>query len=332
MFWYEFLGANKLKDKDILDTVEGDFVLQGDILRQAELYSNNQQQTKEAFGFKWEKRDTYESEAIKNNAKKWLYERYLGGNEYLLEKYLPNGARLLDAGCGAGFSALLLFEQRLNHIHYLGADISSSVDIAKTRFAEKKSSGEFIQANLVKLPFDKPIFDVIFSEGVLHHTDSTELSVKYLSKLLVQGGYFMFYVYRQKGPIREFTDDFIREYLKSRSDQEAWDALLPLTKLGKALGDLNIEIDVPESIEYLGIPKGKINLQRLFYWHFCKAFYQPEWNSEETNHVNFDWYRPMNCQRHTSEELRLWCEEANLQIEHMDIQEAGITIVARKTR
>ncbi len=47
------------------------------------------------------------------------------------------------------------------------------------------------------------------------------------------------------------------------------------------------------------------------------------------NHVNFDWFRPLNCHRQTPDEVRQWCQEAGLEIERMDLQEAGITVVAR---
>ena len=48
------------------------------------------------------------------------------------------------------------------------------------------------------------------------------------------------------------------------------------------------------------------------------------------NHINFDWFKPLNCHRHTPEEIYAYCEESKLNIEHMNIQEAGITVVARK--
>lgn len=47
---------------------------------------------------------------------------------------------------------------------------------------------------------------------------------------------------------------------------------MPLSRLGKVLGELDIEIDVPEAVGLLEIPAGRINLQRLFYWHVFKAF------------------------------------------------------------
>jgi hypothetical protein len=106
--------------------------------------------------------------------------------------------------------------------------------------------------------------------------------------------------------------------------------LEPLTKLGMALGELDVTLDVPEDIPYLGIKKGPIDLQRFFYWNICKLYYRPEFSLDEMNHINFDWFRPLNCHRQTPEQVQAWCTEAGLDIEHIDVQDAGITVVARR--
>lgn len=330
MYWASYLGISKLSQGKTVDILSSPYILINNILRQKEVYSETQNQTKDTFGFKWNKRDTYSSQDVQDANRNWLMERYLKGNTELLERWLPPNAKVLDAGCGSGFSAILLFNRYIKRIHYLGVDISDAVDVAEERFKEKGFPGEFLQANLLSLPFNEPVFDVIFSEGVLHHTDSTEAALKYLATLLMPGGRFLFYVYRKKGALREFTDDYIREYLKVLNDKEAWECLLPLTKLGKAIGELDIEIDIPDAIPFLGIPAGTIELQRLIYWYIFKAYYRLGWTLEEMNHVNFDWYRPLNCHRHTPEEISRWCSEAGLDIEHMDVQESGITVVAVK--
>ena len=140
----------------------------------------------------------------------------------------------------------------------------------------------------------------------------------------------MFYLYAKKAVIREFCDDYIREYLKDKTDEQAWEELMPLTLLGKALGDLDIEVEIPQDITYLGIKKGRVNLQRLFYWNIFKAFYKPDFSLEEMNHINFDWYRPLNCHRHTPYEVEQWCAQAGLEIERLHVEEAGITVIAVK--
>lgn len=306
-----------------------DFIIENLIPRQKQIYSAQQAQTCDSFGFKWQQRDSYESAVMREATQKWLEERYALDNQPI--RNFISEKKFLDAGCGSGYTALLLFGQALNHCRYIGVDISCAVDVAATRFAESGVKGEFIQASITDLPNEIGNFDVIYSEGVLHHTDSTEKSLKYLATKLNPHGLFMFYVYNLKGPVREFTDDYIRNKLRSYSNEEAWEKLKPLTKLGKQLGDLNIEIDVEEAIELLNIPAGKINLQRFIYWHIFKAYYRPDWSLEEMNHINFDWYRPINCHRQTPEQVKQWVEESKLSILKMDVQEAGITVIAQRS-
>jgi arsenite methyltransferase len=294
-------------------------------------YSDSQDQTKSAFGFKWSRRDTYESAPVQESTRRWLIERYCGGDPHLLEQWLSGGRKIIvDAGCGAGFSGMIMFGDHLRDHDYLGIDISAATDVARVRFAERGYPGEFLKVSLLDAPIPDSSVDMIFSEGVLHHTDSTEGALKHLATKLKPGGRFLFYVYAKKAVIREFTDDYVREQLAPLSDQEAWTALEALTKLGVALGELDVELEVPEDIPFLGIKAGKLDIQRFFYWNVCKLYYRPEWTFDEMNHVNFDWFRPLNCHRQTPEEVARWCGEAGLTVERMDVQEAGITVVARK--
>jgi len=294
--------------------------------------SHKQQQTRDTFSFKWAKRDTYDSQAVQAKASQWLMERYCDNDPALLDQWLARGRKIiLDAGCGAGYSALAFFGDRLKEHDYLGVDISDAVEVARIRLQEAGCTGEFLKRDLLDLDdIPKNSIDIIFSEGVLHHTDNTERSFAYLASKICSGGRFMFYVYAKKAVIREFTDDHIRNQLRFLSDEEAWQALYPLTKLGIALGELNVELYVSEDIPYLGIKKGKLDLQRFIYWNVCKLYYRPEYTLDEMNHINFDWFRPLNCHRHTPEEVRRWCDEAGLVIERMNVQEAGITVVAQK--
>ncbi len=297
----------------------------------AEDCSPEQIQTAECFGYKWSKRDTYESKSMKNLSTNWLIERYCGGDINKLTQWLEGRRKIiLDAGCGSGYSAILFFGDQLKNHDYLGVDISSAVNVAKCRFEEMGYPGDFLQLDLMDLPAPNASVDLIFAEGVLHHTETVEESLKYLASKLKGGGRFLFYVYAKKSVVREFTDDLIRKKIQDLSDEQAWQALMPLTKLGYALGDTEVEIEVPEDIPLLDIEKGKIDLQRFFYWNVCKLFYSPDLTLEEMNHINFDWFRPLNCHRHTPEEIESFCAEARLYIERMHVEKSGITVVALK--
>jgi len=91
----------------------------------------------------------------------------------------------------------------------------------------------------MQLPFPDSTFDAIVSEGVLHHTPSTQKAIESGARVLAPGGEFHFYVYRRKAPGREFTDDHVREQLRDMTDEQAWNAMRPLTKLARNLSALH---------------------------------------------------------------------------------------------
>jgi arsenite methyltransferase len=329
--WLERLVGAKLPAEGGHIDLDGiRYIRLGGILRSQAALSDAQAQTSDAFGFKWHLRDTFDRPEALARTRQWLVERY---GEVANAPWLVNGKEppiLLDAGCGSSVSAVELFGGTLKRVHYLGIDVSNAVNMAYQRMRELGLPAQYIQVDLMTAPLPKASVDVIFSEGVLHHADSTEAALKAMASLLKRDGRFLFYVYRRKGPIREYTDDYIRERLREMPPQEAWDALRPLTEFGKALGELDIEIEVPKAIELLKIPAGKINLQRFIYWHVFKAFHHPSLNIDEMQNVNFDWYAPKNSYRQSPEEVRAWCAQAGLTIEREVVEDAGITIIAKK--
>ena len=201
--------------------------------------------------------------------------------------------------------------------------------MARQRFSDANQAGDFLQADLMNLPMPDDSVDMIFSEGVSPY-DDTGVAIKRLTRHLKPGGQFLFYVYSKKADIREFVDDHVRSALRDMSDAEAWEALKPMTQLGQILGELDVEVDLPVDIPLLGIKKGKLPLQRFFYWNVAKMFYRPELTFDEMHHINFDWYRPLNCHRHTPDEVREFCTSAGLVIDHLGEEPAGLTVVAHR--
>jgi SAM-dependent methyltransferase len=291
-----------------------------------------QKQTEGSFGFKWQQRDTYNSPQMFEACQQWIVERYGFKSIDEMRVFFGSRRRVLDAGCGGGFSSSLWMNeswQGEGQAQWFGADISEAVDVARERLGAI-SGTHFIQADILQLPFRERTFDTFFSDGVLHHTPSTERALKSLSSLLEPDGQALFYVYRKKAPLREFADDHIRDAVSQFPPEEAWAMLRPLTKLGQALAELKAEVEVPEDIPYLGIKAGRYDVQRLIYWHVMKLYWNESFPFEENNHVNFDWYHPRYASRHTEEEIRRWCDEAGLSITHFDTQESGFSVRAIK--
>lgn len=289
-----------------------------------------QQQTQESFGYKWAQQQSYGSEGMLSRSREWLVSRYGFDSAEAMSAYMARAGRVLDAGCGSAFSASLWLSPEWGGSMWVGADISTAIDVARSRLSSIPNT-HFVQGDVLELPFREEVFDVIFSEGVLHHTPSTERAFKALVPLVRPGGEIMAYIYRKKSPLREFTDDYIREQVASMPPAEAWEHMRSLTALGQALAETKASVTVTEDVPLLGIPKGSHDIQRLIYWHFAKLFWNDDYTFEENHHINFDWYHPRYAHRHTEEELRAWCADTGLVVRHLDVQQSGFTVRATRS-
>jgi len=292
--------------------------------------SGSQAQTGTAFGYKWSRVNTYGSPAMEAFTREWALRKYCDGDEQLLPSWL-GGRRsiILDAGCGSGYTAICLFGDLLHEHDYLGVDISGAVDVAQEAFRARGLPGDFLQHDMTTVPIPDRSVDLILAEGTLHHTDDTAAAMAALARKLVPGGRLLAYIYARKGPLREYTDDLVRREIAGLEDEEAWERLKPLTRLGIALGELDASIDVPEDVPILGIRAGRTTVHELVYYAVMKAFYRPDWSFDEMHHVNFDWYRPTNARRHTEQEVRRFVEDAGLTLETLHAEPSGYSIVAR---
>jgi len=108
-----------------------------------------------------------------------------------------HGTLMLDAGCGNGTLAAGL---AASGPEVVGMDYSESVERAereKARFAgEAAERVHYVQGDVQHPPFAPATFDVIYSDGVLHHTPNTFESFKALAPLVSPGGRFFVWLYR----------------------------------------------------------------------------------------------------------------------------------------
>ena len=272
------------------------------------------------------------SPVIESEWKTWLLKKYFdGAHGNLVAEYGGGGKRILDAGCGSGATAIVLFGDLLRCNHYVGIDSEDITSMAADRFHEHAYPGEFVQMDIEELvDSDQEPFDVILAEGVLHHTNNVEKSIWALSKVLKPGGKLMFYVSTCESPLRKASDALIKKHVGEMTEDDAFAALMPLTKLGQALGKLDQTIVLDEPIDVLGIPAGTHDLQRLFYYHVCKLYHKDAYSLEELNHHNFDWFRQVNCHLHTVSELRRFCINQSLTPFRIVEESSGVTIHAMK--
>jgi SAM-dependent methyltransferase len=102
------------------------------------------------------------------------------------------GKLILDAGCGNG--------QLSEGLSRLGAtvvamDYSTSVFAAER--ARQSSTVSFVRGDLQAPPFENDTFDLVVSNGVLHHTRSTSATFREVARLVKPGGRFYLWLYRR---------------------------------------------------------------------------------------------------------------------------------------
>lgn len=96
------------------------------------------------------------------------------------------GAHLLEVGCGMG-TDLLQFAR--GGASCTGVDLTPrSVEITRHRFDLYNEKGNFMIADGERLPFANESFDVVYSNGVLHHTPDTAGALHELHRVLKPGG------------------------------------------------------------------------------------------------------------------------------------------------
>jgi SAM-dependent methyltransferase len=96
------------------------------------------------------------------------------------------GAQLLEIGCGMG-SDLVQFARA--GAHCTGIDITPrSVEITRHRFALYGLKGNFMLSDGERLPFASGSFDVVYSNGVLHHTPDTAGAIREVHRVLRKDG------------------------------------------------------------------------------------------------------------------------------------------------
>lgn len=282
-----------------------------------------EKQVQESFGSKWMCQPTWGTRGeTKGFMKEWVLDKYGWGNSEGFEKAVKSKRHILDAGTGLG-RVVADFCEVNKQGEVFGVDLSDAVEAAYQN-TKQYPNAHIIQGDLTSLPFRKGFFDFIFSEGVLHHTPDTHKAFEVLSEFLAPKGEIAIYIYKEKGPIREFCDDYLRQSTIRLSDKECWEFSKRITAFGKALSDLQIEFEVPEDIPELSIKAGKYNIQRFFYYHVFKCFWNDRFSFDENNLINFDWYHPAYAYRHTPEEVKGWFQKAGLQLVHLDVSESGI--------
>jgi ubiquinone/menaquinone biosynthesis C-methylase UbiE len=130
------------------------------------------------------------------------------------------GARCLDAGCGGGRGSVLMAEAGAHEV--VGLDISERNVASSRRRAEERGfvSCSFRQASLLDIPFESRSFDVVWCNGVLHHSDDPDRALREIARVLRPGGRMWLYLYGSGGVYWRMVDA-VRGLVRDVSPGEA---------------------------------------------------------------------------------------------------------------
>ena len=138
---------------------------------------------------------------------------------YALEPHIPEivrfadwrGRDVLEAGCGIGTDAAQFARAGAT---YTGIDFSrTALDLARRRFEIDDLAGTFLQESVTDLPFSDGSFDLVYSNGVIHHIPGTEQAVREFRRVLRPGGTALVMVYHRDSFNYRFTILVLRRSL-----------------------------------------------------------------------------------------------------------------------
>lgn len=202
------------------------------------------------------------------------------------------GKLILDVGCGNGILCKALGEKEAK---VYAIDYSTSVWNAQERMSHKNVC--YIQADLHFLPFKNETFDIVYSNGVLHHTPNTENAFNQVASKVKTGGKYYVWLYKRGDTLKFNTFLYVTDGLR-----------FVVNKLPDSIQENIIEFLVRLKIRF-NKSKGR---------------------HEDTDVIRTDWYdtlTPTYKYYHTFEEAEKWFSKnkfTNIRQTHKNIYGIGI--------
>ena len=161
--------------------------------------------------------------AFFDEVERYRYKEYAPWMPRVMEFEKFRGARLLEVGCGMG-TDLLQFAR--GGAYCTGVDLTPrSIEITRHRFKLYGADGNFMISDGERLPFRSESFDVVYSNGVLHHTPDTAGSIREVHRVLRPGGVAKIMLYHRNS-LNYWLEIVLRrgvlglEFLRGRSAEE----------------------------------------------------------------------------------------------------------------
>ncbi|MGZ4692234.1 MAG: methyltransferase domain-containing protein [Acidimicrobiales bacterium] len=106
-----------------------------------------------------------------------------------------DGKLVLDAGCGSGALTIEL-ARRYPGTTFVGLDVNPSITEVQ-RVARTLPNLHVVRGSIFAIPL-RPSFDMVWSNGVIHHTGDTTRAFMGLTRVVAPGGRLYVWVYERK--------------------------------------------------------------------------------------------------------------------------------------
>lgn len=174
------------------------------------------------------------------------------------QEKIPPGSLILDAGCGTGQTAALLYQEYQANV--VGLELNSiMIEKAKNRFHNLNLPIQLVQGSVEEIPLAENTFDFALCESVLAFVNKPQTLNEFF-RVLKKGGRLIANEMTINSPLSQLEEAEIKEFyaIDSLLFEEDWKNLLT------EAGFQNIEIHAPKLDLLQGSPVQEFNFSQNF--------------------------------------------------------------------
>lgn len=210
-----------------------------------------------------------------------------------LQKTRSEFKLVLNIGVGIGQETIAL-QKAVGNAEIVGVDLNFAL-LQRGRACRDIPNFHLVIASLFQLPFRRASFDLVYSQGVIHHTYSTKAAFKAISSFVAARGHLFIWVYSLDSHL--IPKGFKGFILRTKLDAEK--VLRPLVSRAPR---------IVREIIFMALT--------AFLHPFILRVvrHRDKWKWQNSDHGLRDWLSPRYAHRHSYNEVLEWFEDNGFEI------------------